>query len=167
MTRKSAKRKRSRKAASVQAERQRSSSATELPSEPKPTDLDEPDPVVRPTLSVLALPRSITFTSWLAATVAVTLFYLVLKMFAMNVYAGDEHAWILDFCELCRRCIRDCPPDAFYDSPINHENGLVTVLDNKKCFPYFVTYHGCSICIKVCPFNQESYQKIKAGFLGT
>jgi epoxyqueuosine reductase QueG len=79
-------------------------------------------------------------------------------------YDGDEHAWVLDFCEKCRRCIRDCPPAAFYESPIHHENGLVTVLDNGKCFPYFMAYHGCSICIKVCPFHEQGYDKIKDGF---
>ncbi len=83
----------------------------------------------------------------------------------LPVYEGDEHAWFLDFCESCKRCIRDCPPDAFYDEPIEHENGLVTVLDNSKCFPYFAKNHGCSVCIKVCPFNQQNYDKIKAGFL--
>jgi len=85
----------------------------------------------------------------------------------LPVYEGDEHAWVLDFCESCKRCIRDCPPDAFYDQPIQHENGLVIVLDNRKCFPYFAKYHGCSVCIKVCPFNQQGYDKIKEGFLGT
>lgn len=80
------------------------------------------------------------------------------------VYDGHEYAWVLDFCESCRRCIRDCPPDAFYESPIQHDNGLVTVLDNGKCFPYFVAYHGCSICIKVCPFNNSDYQVIKSSF---
>jgi len=80
------------------------------------------------------------------------------------VYTGDEHAWILDFCESCRRCLRECPPDAFYESPIHHENGLVTVLDNGKCFPYFTNHHGCSICIKVCPFNQQGYDKVQEGF---
>lgn len=85
----------------------------------------------------------------------------------LPVYEGDEHAWILDFCETCRRCIRECPPDAFYDEPIYHENGLVTVLDSEKCFPYFATNHGCSICIKVCPFNRQSYERIKAGFSNT
>ncbi len=83
----------------------------------------------------------------------------------LPTYEGDEHAWVLDFCESCKRCIRDCPPDAFHDEPVQHENGLVTVLDNGKCFPYFAKNHGCSICIKVCPFNQLSYDKIKAGFL--
>lgn len=77
------------------------------------------------------------------------------------VYKKDEHAWVLDFCESCKRCIHDCPSDAFYDKPIRHENGLVTVLDNEKCFPYFAKNHGCSVCIKVCPFNHVSYEKIK------
>ena len=81
------------------------------------------------------------------------------------VYTGNEHAWVLDFCGACRRCIRDCPPGAFYEDPIQHDNGLVTVLDNSRCFPYFVKFHGCSICIKVCPFNQQGYDEIKEGFL--
>jgi Pyruvate/2-oxoacid:ferredoxin oxidoreductase delta subunit len=80
-------------------------------------------------------------------------------------YAGDEHAWVLDLCESCKRCIRDCPPHAFYDQPIQHKNGLITVLDNDKCFLFFANNHGCSICIKVCPFHQQSYNKIKASFL--
>lgn len=80
---------------------------------------------------------------------------------------GDEHAWVLDFCEACKRCIRDCPVDAFYDQPIQHDNGLVTVLDNEKCFPFFAKFHGCSVCIKVCPFNRQGYDKIKEVFLNT
>lgn len=84
----------------------------------------------------------------------------------LPVYEGDEHAWVLDFCDSCRRCVRECPPDAFYDAPIEHENGLVTVLDNRRCFPYFVRYHGCSICIKVCPFNNAGYAHIKRNFDG-
>ena len=81
------------------------------------------------------------------------------------IYEGDEHTWVLDFCQSCQRCVRDCPPQAFYDEPIRHENGLVTVLDNEKCFPYFAKFHGCSVCIKVCPFNLQSYEKIKSNFL--
>lgn len=83
----------------------------------------------------------------------------------LPVYEGNEHAWVLDFCQSCRRCVRDCPPDAFYEDPIMHENGSVTVLDNGKCFPYFAKNHGCSVCVKVCPFNQQGYDNIKKGFL--
>ena len=82
----------------------------------------------------------------------------------LPIYKGSERSWVLDFCESCKRCIRDCPPDAFYDEPIQRENGLVTVLDNAKCFPYFAKNHGCSVCIKVCPFNQQDYKKIKNSY---
>jgi epoxyqueuosine reductase QueG len=85
----------------------------------------------------------------------------------LPVHEGTEHAWVLDFCEACKRCLRDCPADAFYERPIEHDNGLVTVLDNGKCFPYFAKYHGCSVCIKVCPFNQQGYDKIKKAFRET
>lgn len=60
-----------------------------------------------------------------------------------------------------------CPPEAFYADPIHHVNGLVTVLDNHSCFPHFVAFHGCSVCIKVCPYNQQEYGKIKASSLVT
>ena len=82
----------------------------------------------------------------------------------LPVYNGDEHVWVLDFCESCLRCIRDCPPAAFHETPIQYDNGLVTVLDNGKCFPYFANYHGCSICIKVCPFNNGDFDTIKSKF---
>jgi epoxyqueuosine reductase QueG len=71
----------------------------------------------------------------------------------LPVYEGDEHAWVLDYCQLCRRCIHDCPPAAVLENSIYHDNGLVTTVDNSKCFPYFITYHGCSICIKACPLQ--------------
>jgi len=58
-----------------------------------------------------------------------------------------------------------CPPEAFYANPIHHVNGLVTVLDNHRCLPHFVAFHGCSFCIKVCPYSQQEYGKINAGFL--
>lgn len=83
----------------------------------------------------------------------------------LPMYEGNKHAWVLDFCEECKKCIRDCPPQAFHEIPIQHENGLVTVLDNGDCFPYFAKNHGCSVCIKVCPFNQQGYHKIRSGFI--
>ncbi len=83
----------------------------------------------------------------------------------LPVYQGNEHSWVTDYCKICHRCMRECPPQAFYGTPEYHDNGLVTVIDNRKCFPYFVEYHGCSICIKVCPFNQQGYEKVKENFL--
>ncbi len=80
----------------------------------------------------------------------------------LPVYEGNEHEWVLKYCEICRRCINECPPKAIYDDPIIHNNGLVTSIDNSKCFPYFENNHGCSICIKVCPFNNTPYEDLKS-----
>lgn len=76
----------------------------------------------------------------------------------------NEHDWVRDFCEQCRRCIKECPPGAIYDTPIVHETGRVTHIDNEKCFPYFANNYGCTVCIKVCPFNNTDYYTIKNKF---
>ena len=76
----------------------------------------------------------------------------------------NEHAWVADFCAKCGICIRQCPVEAIYAEPIRHATGRVTCVDNAKCFPYFNDYYGCSVCIKVCPFNNTPYDRIKAAF---
>ena len=74
----------------------------------------------------------------------------------------NSHQWIREYCDKCRRCIKKCPADAIYDEPeINLSNGLQTHIDNKKCFPYFLSDHSCTICIKVCPFSTNSYETLK------
>jgi len=78
----------------------------------------------------------------------------------------NEHAWIQDFCAQCGICIHQCPVDAIYSEPIRRGNGQITCVDNERCFPYFTDYHGCSVCIKVCPFNHTNYDRIKERFLG-
>jgi len=73
----------------------------------------------------------------------------------------NEHGWVRDFCDSCRICHRECPPNAFYENPVLHPDGQQTYLRNADCFPYFNKYHGCSVCVKVCPFNHQPYEKIK------
>ena len=70
----------------------------------------------------------------------------------------NEHSWVEDFCSSCGICIRECPPQAIYTEPSQQENGQITCVDNDRCFPYFSEYHGCSLCIKVCPFNKTKYK---------
>lgn len=73
----------------------------------------------------------------------------------------NEHRWIERFCHSCGQCIRKCPTQAILEHPVGRDNGLVMCTDAEKCFPYFVEHHGCSVCIKVCPFNRVGYDKIK------
>ncbi len=77
---------------------------------------------------------------------------------------GNKHTWVRDYCDQCNKCIKECPPKAIYNTPIVHENGRVTHIDNNKCFPFFGNNFGCSICIKVCPFNRSSYDDLKKSF---
>jgi NAD-dependent dihydropyrimidine dehydrogenase PreA subunit len=76
----------------------------------------------------------------------------------------NDHAWVEDFCAVCGICIRQCPAEAILPEPVHHENGQITCVINPRCFPYFGDNYGCSVCIKVCPFNNTSYDRIKDSF---
>jgi len=77
---------------------------------------------------------------------------------------NNEHQWIENYCESCRLCIRDCPPKAIMEHSIERPGGLLTAVVDDKCFPYFANFHGCSICIKICPFNNTDYNKLKRAY---
>jgi ferredoxin len=79
-------------------------------------------------------------------------------------FAENPYQWIKSFCEKCGRCIRKCPGFAIYDDPKLNENGLLTHIRNEFCFPVFLEYHGCSICIKECPFSRVDYKKLQRHF---
>ncbi|MHA2296069.1 MAG: 4Fe-4S double cluster binding domain-containing protein [Candidatus Hodarchaeales archaeon] len=89
------------------------------------------------------------------------------SMTNLPVTEQNDHRWIEDYCKQCKRCIKACPGQAIYESPITNENGLKTHIDTDKCFPEFSNNHGCSVCIKICPFNRNSYTEIKKEFNGS
>ncbi len=74
----------------------------------------------------------------------------------------NPHGWIEEYCQLCRLCARECPPQAILEQPLENGNGLLTCTLNEKCFPYFIGNYGCSICIRVCPFHRGEYAALKA-----
>jgi epoxyqueuosine reductase QueG len=76
----------------------------------------------------------------------------------------NEHSWVIEYCADCKICITKCPPKALYDTPIEHGDGRITYVENGLCFPYFSDYYGCSVCVKVCPFNHIPYEKIRDKF---
>lgn len=76
-------------------------------------------------------------------------------------YDGNDHEWIADYCDKCRLCIQKCPGDAFFDEPIHKENGIITHIDQEKCFPFFAENQGCAVCIAVCPFSKTGYDSLK------
>jgi Pyruvate/2-oxoacid:ferredoxin oxidoreductase delta subunit len=79
--------------------------------------------------------------------------------------AENEHSWVADYCSKCKICIKKCPPKALFGSPIDHGNGQITYVEKELCFPYFSDYYGCSVCVKVCPFNHVPYKNINSHFI--
>ena len=77
----------------------------------------------------------------------------------------NQHAWVREYCKQCRRCIKECPGGAILEEPRIHKSGQITHIENEKCMPHFVNEFGCSICIKVCPFNNLPYETMKKQFL--
>jgi epoxyqueuosine reductase len=77
----------------------------------------------------------------------------------------NPHKWIEDFCARCNRCVRKCPSWAIYEPGQSiKKNELITHIENDKCFPVFLEYYACSICIKECTFNRVNYSSIKQGY---
>lgn len=52
-----------------------------------------------------------------------------------------------------------------YDEPKPRETGGMISIKYKACLNYFARDWGCAICIKVCPFSEAGYEKIKQEFL--
>jgi len=95
-------------------------------------------------------------------TLRLTAVYTNIENLPLN--EKNEHDWIMDYCDKCGICVKECPPKAIYEEPIVHETGRVTHIDNEKCFPYFGNNFACTVCIKVCPFNKVDYNKLKENF---
>lgn len=76
----------------------------------------------------------------------------------------NKYSWISNYCKSCGICIKKCPVEAIKEVPVVNDNNTVTHIDVEKCFPYFIEYYGCSVCIKVCPFNKIGYSRVKEKF---
>lgn len=84
----------------------------------------------------------------------------------LPIKTENEHAWIRDFCSMCKKCVRSCPPGAIFDEPKPRGDGGMQCIEHDSCRKYFAANYGCAICLAVCPFSHTGYDKIKAGFRG-
>ncbi len=71
---------------------------------------------------------------------------------------------VREFCEVCRRCSDECPPQAIASeapSPKVHNRSNVTGVtkwstDAEACFGFWTSQlTDCSICVRVCPYNRK------------
>lgn len=67
---------------------------------------------------------------------------------------GPVDIGVDDLCQVCRRCVDDCPPRAIADVKQLVRGGRKWYVDFDRCVPYFTKTYGCSICIEVCPWSE-------------
>jgi ferredoxin len=71
---------------------------------------------------------------------------------------------IADYCDHCLRCVAACPGDAITPERIWWRGVYKRKNNDARCWPYFVRYEGCGICLKVCPFNRFGYDACMKAF---
>jgi len=69
-----------------------------------------------------------------------------------------------EYCDACRLCLRACPGDAISEERVWWRGVLKRKINDTKCWPYFVKYEGCGICLKVCPVNRFGYEECMKAF---
>lgn len=97
------------------------------------------------------------------ARVRINVVYTNIENLPYSVH--NEHDWVLDFCSMCNKCIRKCPPGAIRQNPKADAEGRISAVDGTVCGPYMSANQTCGLCIAVCPFSNVGYEKIQAGFV--
>ena len=82
----------------------------------------------------------------------------------LPVEAGKPRdSGVTEFCNMCRKCARECPAQAIPYGPrsfepvneCNNAGVLQWQLDHKKCLEFWSKAGtNCGICLRVCPFNK-------------
>jgi len=62
------------------------------------------------------------------------------------------------YCDACRICVMSCPGKAISEERVWWRGVLKRKINDTKCWPYFVKYEGCAICLKVCPVQKFGYE---------
>ncbi len=74
----------------------------------------------------------------------------------------------MDFCELCRRCLVNCPSQAIArDSSLSADGKKYWENDEIKCISMWAsTGYSCGVCMSACPFSQGVDQELVRNMKG-
>ncbi len=87
--------------------------------------------------------------------------YTSIENLGMFFNNNIDHSWGYDFCEKCKKCVRECPHNAIYKENKVDKYGHIESISNDKCNSGFIHY-GCGVCIGCCPFTTIGYDKLKS-----
>lgn len=68
------------------------------------------------------------------------------------------------YCEACRLCVHGCPGRAISEEKLWWRGVRKHKLNAVRCWPYFVKFDGCAICLKVCPLHRFGYEACMEAF---
>ena len=77
---------------------------------------------------------------------------------------GPTDLNMASYCDACRLCIRACPGEAISEERVWWRGVLKRKINDTKCYPFFLKYEGCGICLKVCPIHRFGYANCMEAF---
>ena len=71
------------------------------------------------------------------------------------------------FCQQCQVCVNRCPGRAIPRDKVWWRGVERNKLIYDRCRPVMVTYHGCAVCMIVCPVQRYGMKPVMEHYVGT
>jgi len=70
-------------------------------------------------------------------------------------------------CDKCQVCVQRCPGRALTKEKVAWRGVRKFKTLTNRCYPVFLQYEGCSVCMKVCPVQKYGYDAVMDHFKRT
>jgi epoxyqueuosine reductase len=74
---------------------------------------------------------------------------------------------IHNFCQECQVCVNRCPGRAITRDKVWWRGAEKNKLIYERCRPVMVTYHGCAVCMIVCPIQRYGMKPVMEHYVET
>ncbi|MCE2456385.1 MAG: hypothetical protein J4G14_01030 [Dehalococcoidia bacterium] len=82
-------------------------------------------------------------------------------------YDTPEDYGIHKFCQECQVCVNRCPGRAISRDKVWWRGVEKNKLIYERCRPIMVTYHGCAVCMIVCPVQRYGMKPVMEHYVET
>ena len=82
-------------------------------------------------------------------------------------YDKPEDYGIHKFCQKCQVCVNRCPGRAITRDKVWWRGVEKNKLIYDRCRPIMVTYHGCAVCMVVCPIQRYGMKPVMEHYVKT
>ena len=82
-------------------------------------------------------------------------------------YDRPQDYGIEKFCQKCQVCVGRCPGRALTRDKVWWRGVRKNKVIYERCRPLMVTYHGCAVCMIVCPIQRYGMKPVMEHYVGT